>query len=343
MASRQQLEQMKRVLDALKGVNRERLLRPGLGEVSLQQAGFGDTFDSILKKATSACEFGANVDDTTFGNAMGNFQNLANVLSQQAGLNNDPYLQQKTNFINQVSSYLQSIRSYSPHFVAAAIEARGFLDDESVRKEDRTVVEEMRTEAQATLKQVRDEYSKIIGEASKIAGDIEQKARRTATHISVKEAQDQFKAAQSDIDKQVRLWGSFATASLLAFFVVAIYLSRVKLSDQWQWHVVYYTAIRVTVLTAVGATATFCLRVLRAQMHMSHHNRHRQRVANSMEAFVEAAVTPEQRDLILAQLVGAIVDFGTSGLLPKEDDTIYGPKFTVDSITRTITNPPTKA
>jgi len=75
---------------------------------------------------------------------------------------------------------------------------------------------------------------------------------------------------------------------------------------------------------------------------MSHHNRHRQRVANSMEAFVQAAITPEQRDLILAQLVTSVVDFGTSGLLSKEDDAIYAPKMTIDSITRTISQAPTK-
>jgi len=92
----------------------------------------------------------------------------------------------------------------------------------------------------------------------------------------------------------------------------------------------------------VGAAATFCLRILRAQMHMSQHNRHRQRVANSMEAFVEAAITPEQRDLILAQLVSSVVDFGTSGLLSREDDSVYAPKMTIDSITRMISQPPSK-
>ena len=57
-----------------------------------------------------------------------------------------------------------------------------------------------------------------------------------------------------------------------------------------------------------------------------------------MGAFVESAATPEQRDLILSQLVESVVQFGNSGLLQKEDDHLYRPKMTIDSITRTLTS-----
>lgn len=100
--------------------------------------------------------------------------------------------------------------------------------------------------------------------------------------------------------------------------------------------IVYFGAIRITILTGVGAMATFCLRMLRAHMHMSQLNLHRQRIANSMAAFVESAITPEQRDLILAQLVTSVDDFGSSGLLSKEDDSVYSPKMTIEAITRTL-------
>lgn len=242
-----------------------------------------------------------------------------------------------------VNNLLQQLQPHWCHFVTAAIEARGFLEDEGIRKEYQKAVTEMQTQAGDALKHVQEESAKTIAEARKLAEEIEQRARRTAAHISVAEAQKQFREAQSDLDGQVKIWTALSILSLAAFLGVAVYLSKVKLPDEWQWHVVYYTAIRITILTAVGAAATFCLRILRAQMHMSHHNRHRQRVANSMEAFVEAAITPEQRDMILAQLVGSVVDFGTSGLLSKEDDAVYAPKMTIDSITRMIAQPPTKA
>ena len=73
-------------------------------------------------------------------------------------------------------------------------------------------------------------------------------------------------------------------------------------------------------------------------MHMAQHNQHRQRVANSIAAFVESAATPEQRDLILSQLVDSIAHFGSSGILRKEDESIQVPKVVVDNLSRTITS-----
>jgi hypothetical protein len=115
-------------------------------------------------------------------------------------------------------------------------------------------------------------------------------------------------------------------------------LAKIHLPEGMKWEIVYFAAIRITILTAVGATATFCLRMLRAHMHMSQQNLHRQRIANSMAAFVESAITPEQRDLILAQLVSSVADFGSSGLLSHEDDTVYSPKMTIEAITRTLSS-----
>ena len=53
---------------------------------------------------------------------------------------------------------------------------------------------------------------------------------------------------------------------------------------------------------------------------MAAKNRHRVRVANSMEGFIQSALEPPQRDLILAKLVEAIVDFGETGLVRRDGD-----------------------
>ncbi len=343
MASQQVMNQLKAVVEQLKSIDRPRLLRSSIGEESLEQVGFDGTVDKILKKAGFALEYGTTVDDNILNAVMSTFNALREQLTAQTSRANAEYVSQKAGFITTVTNLLQQLQQYWCHFISAAIEARGFLEDEGIRKEYDKAVTEMQTQAGDALKHVQEESAKTIAEAKKLAEEIEQRARRTAAHISVAEAQKQFKEGQGDLDSQVKLWTVLSVLSLVAFLGVAVYLSRVKLPDEWQWHVVYYTAIRITILTAVGAAATFCLRILRAQMHMSQHNRHRQRVANSMEAFVEAAITPEQRDMILAQLVGSIVDFGTSGLLSKEDDAVYAPKMTIDSITRTIAQPPSKA
>jgi hypothetical protein len=97
---------------------------------------------------------------------------------------------------------------------------------------------------------------------------------------------------------------------------------------------IYQTVIRVTLLTAIGAIATFCFKVLRAQMHLREQNLHRARVANTMDAFLGAASQPEQRDIILARMLDAIVAFGNSGLLTDSDESMSPAKLILESIPR---------
>ena len=69
---------------------------------------------------------------------------------------------------------------------------------------------------------------------------------------------------------------------------------------------------------------------------MFNHNKHRQRVANSIESFVESAITPEQRDSILSKLVDSISDFGSTGLLSTEENNSSSQKMIIDNVTRSV-------
>jgi len=102
------------------------------------------------------------------------------------------------------------------------------------------------------------------------------------------------------------------------------------------YQLIYSAVLRITFLTGLGATATFCLRVFRAQMHMNEFNLHRMRLANSTGAFVESAYSPDQRDLILGRLVDAVASFGNSGLLGDREDAIVPTKLAIDTITRKV-------
>jgi len=338
MGQQAQLLNLKKVADSFKAIEKEKLLRPSMGEESLK-SDFGPMLELLHQKIEFAIEFAPNVNDSTISAVARIFNEFQKQMEAQAKRNNIEYVSQKPTFINTVNGYFEELLQNWPPFVTAAIETRGFLQDEGIRKEYQRTIDLMKEESANALKSVKEEANKTIEEARNLAQQIEERARRTAAHISVQEAQKQFKEAQVDHNKQVKLWAVISAISILTFVGVAIYLMQVHFPNQWNWHVIYYTAIRLTILTAVGATATFCLRILRAQMHMSQHNLHRQRVANSMAAFVESAVTPEQRDLILSQLVDAVATFGTSGLLQKEDDSIHSPKMTIDTITRTFSNP----
>lgn len=334
MATKSQLDNLKKIVEGIRAVDRDKLLRSSLGEESLATL-FGSKLELLDKKIEFALEFASDVNDNVVSQVASLLNNIKNEMDAQAKRSNAEYVAQKSGFLSNVENYFESLLQHWPPFITAAIEMRGFLQDEGIKKEYQKAIETMRNEATATLKLVKEESEKTIGEAKKLAQQIEERARKTAAHISVEAAQEQFRDAQKDHNKKVKLWSILTGLSIVTFILTAIYLASVKFPEEWQWHIVYYTAIRITILTAVGAVSAFCLKILRANMHMSAHNLHRQRVANSLAAFVESAVTPEQRDLILAHLVDSIVTFGSSGLL-KEEDSIYSPKMTIDTITRNI-------
>lgn len=341
MASEQHLSQLRTTAERFKAIERDKLLRSTLGEESLESS-FGPRLEEIKNKLDFAIEFAPSVHDTYVSQVTGIFSNILQQLEAQTGRSNAEYVSQKDSFINAVTSQLQNLQQYWSNFVTAAIEARGFLKDEGIRKEYQKTIESIKEESTSALKLVKEEADKTIEEARQLAKQIEERARKTAAHISVGAAQEQFRLAQQELKTQIKIWSVLSALSVVAFILTAIYLSGIQFPEQWTWRIIYHTAIRITILTAIGAIATFCLKILRAYLHMRQHNLHRQRIANSMAAFVESAVTPEQRDLILTHLVDAVAAFGSSGLLSKEDDSINTSKMTIDNITRMFTPPSTK-
>ena len=341
MASDGLREQLKDLSDAIMNIDKDKLLRASLGEVALQEE-FSPTLEKIQKKVDLALQYAPEAHDEQIQNILGQLEGIRSEMEQQANRSVNDYVAYRSPFLTNIATYLEELKRFWAPIVAVAVESRGFLEDEGVRQEYERTIESIKNESKSALRQVQEEAQKTIEEARNLAEQIENRARFTAAKISVAEAQKQFQQAQTSLDKQVKIWAGLGIASVLGFIGVAMYFATVELPDQWRWQVVYHSAIRVSILTAIGTAAAFCLKILRAHLHMSEKNRHRQHVANSMEAFVQSAVTPEQRDLILSQLIESIVQFGNSGLVQREDDNVYRPKMTIDSITRTLSTNPQK-
>jgi ABC-type multidrug transport system fused ATPase/permease subunit len=159
---------------------------------------------------------------------------------------------------------------------------------------------------------------------------------KTARKVSVHEAQQQFDEAQRTHTKRIKWWGTLSALSMVMFLTVAWSFAIGPPPSTGTAVAIYHVAIRITVLTALAAVATFCLRVLRAHMHMREVSLHRQRIANSMAAFVEAAATDEQGDAVFSRMVDSVVGFGASGLILESDEQVLPAKLAVDSIIRTI-------
>lgn len=341
MASENQTNQLQDVANAILSIDENKLLRPSLGEESLKED-FAPKWLEIQKKVKFLLQYAHELHDEQIQGVLGTLHAISGAMQQQADSQNANYVAHRPRFLNYIDQQLEELKRYWPPVVTAAVEARRFLEDEGVRQEYEQTIESIKKESESALKQVQGEARKTIEEARVLAEQIEKRARLTAARISVKEAQEQFQQAQAALDKQVKIWAGLGIACVVVFLAMALYFSTVALPAEWKWQVVYYGAIKVSILTAIATVAAFCLKILRAQLHMREKNRHRQRVANSMEAFVASAVTPEQRDLILSQLVESVVQFGNSGLVQREDDHVYRPKMTIDSINRTLSTNPQK-
>ena len=202
-------------------------------------------------------------------------------------------------------------------------------------------------EAEEMKARAQTEIDAAIQGATEKADSILQLARQTAQGVSLDDVQKQFAKAADECFSAVKLWATLSVAIIVAFCLILIgfvtwwapsFASGAGGTGA-SAAAVYHTVIRVTILTAIAAITTFCLKVLRAQMHLREQNLHRKRVANSMAAFLGAA-SPEQRDAILAHVVDAITVFGNSGLLPDGDETMSPAKVILESVPRAFSQKP---
>lgn len=335
MATIDRLNELGSTITKLKNIDRDKLLRPTLGVESLES--FAPELDLLLKNSDFVLSYASEVNDAYVSQMNSALTQMFQQLNEQANRNNPEYVTQRQTFLTNFKNIQEQFLNSWPFFITAAIQARGFLDDEGIKKEYQKTIKLLEDKASATLQQLQEQSTKAIEDAKVLAENIENKARQTATHISVKDAQEQFKEAQGDYNSQVKWWTALSGVAVVLFIFLALYLERSKIDVNGTGTVIYYTAIRLTALTAVGAVATYCLKILRAHMHMKQLNMHRQRVANSINSFVESAVTPEQRDMILMHLVDSIISFGQSGLLTDHDDSVSPAKLAIDTVTRNVT------
>ena len=320
MATEQAFQQLSATLDRLETVDIPKLLRKNLGDESLD-AVFSPQLANINKARDFVRQYGKLVHDDSATQARSTFNSITDLMMAQAERTSAEYIGQRESFVQQVDTLLRDAARWRPVFVTAAVEERGFLQDEGIRQEYRSAVEDLRRQSEATLAKVKEEADKALAGAKTLADEIEARARKTATKISVKEAQDQFTSASADLDAKVKIWRNYGIWATVLMIVVAAGFMFWPLPGPNDWPVaLYHTLLRLFVLTSVGAVSAFTFRMLRAHMHMAEKNRHRVRVANSVESFVNSALEPSQRDLLLAKLAEEIIDFGDSGIIKGGDD-----------------------
>ena len=336
MASEQQLQELAATVAKLNAVDPVKLLRKDLGVESLNSV-FAEDLEKIKSLAAFAERHAATVHDQYVGQARSTLDEIAGHMEAQADRPSAEYINQREVFLDAIRVQVEEANMWLPLFAGSAVLERGFLEDEGIRREYERVVRNLKAETEATLARVKEQADKAVEDAKELADEIESRARKSATGMSVDEAQRQFSDATRELQKKATTWGWVTAGSVVVLLALPFAFMLWPLTDGENWTVALYHAfLRVFVLSAAGAAATICVRLFRAHLHMVEKNRHRVRVANSIESFVNSALEPQQRDLLLAKLAEAVIDFGDSGLIKSERDETTSSAMSGDLIGRIL-------
>ncbi|MCH7619179.1 MAG: hypothetical protein IH880_05360 [Candidatus Marinimicrobia bacterium] len=276
-----------------------------------------------IKFLVDHTEFANKFSDVSLQNMINALQHLKSDVDRMKSVSDPDFINTKQNIINSIRGQIDSLLIFRPAFITEKWESTGLMDEAGVSDKLR------KTEAavDSRIKQLDKKLEELDSRESKL--------RQTAAGISVEEAQKQFSDAAVDQQEKIDYWEKISAGSLILFFGFALILWFTKPDTETIYDSIYFTTIRITILITIGAFIAFSLKILRAHMHMKELNKHRERLSNSLPAFVEA-VTENHRDIIITNLVDAISSFGKSGLLQKEDDSMSIPKIVVDTMSKNI-------
>ena len=328
MASQGIVENLQNIVENIKSLNDKQVLRPDYGEFSLQRRKPG-YFDRIK----SRCDYYLKYAPSVSGDYVERVTNILDAIySALVHLNNAD----RNEYANIIDDHIQTLEvqeeefnKYRAYFMVEHIIESQVLEDDAIAQR-KALMESVLTDLDRRIEMAQEEGKKADHKMAIVTGK--------ATEGSFKKAIDQFKEAQDYLDRKCLWWllacaGSVALlAGILAWFLFA----DVSELGNNRGMAIYYTAIRIAVLSVFGGLSGFCLRVYLSQLHMSRHNYHKQCIANIMDSFVHAAVDPEQKDKILSILVEAVAKFGSSGLIRDRDDHMTSSRMAIDQITRTV-------
>ena len=327
---------MSETINAIKKLDKEKIIRPGYGEASLLT--WEPEYANMLNKLRFVQKYWSKVDGKTNQQVQNALNNILSILQQIISADEAFFVSNKQQLIRQISDSFNEIKQHYPKYAVEALDESGLLENSDLKSQveslTTTLTTTLKNSTEDALKDIELASEKIIENTTKKANDIDFVVRQTAEHISVQEAQNQFKNAAQNNKKNVIVWGCITIFLVIIFSISVICMLNANLPDQWTWKMIYFSGLRIAILGFIGTLLAFSLKMLKSYLHMKEHNLHRQRIANSMASFAESATSKEQRDLILSRLIDSVSTFGNSGMVNNDEDN--NSKITIDNITRTL-------
>lgn len=290
-------------------------------------------------------------------------QPLVLFMEQVVGIADGRVKTQNETIPNAIARIKSQFQSTLPLLTYALLDSSGILEisekslfrwKEDAIREVRASVEQAAADITTSVTEAHEGIRKTAEEAVK---DFEL-AKAKASKISVDSAEQQFSAAAHSLKRKATFWASLTSILFAGLVCILVWLWRhppelvqdvmdaMKPGSKIVAMPVsiplliaasaYFTSIRLAIIGVLGIGMAFSLRMTRAYLHMIEHNQHKLRVTNSIEAFVAAVRTNEQKDLVLSKLVESVTEFGDSGILGKQGEASGLPSVIFESMTKNV-------
>lgn len=229
---------------------------------------------------------------------------------------------------------------------------------EQSREFSKNQIENLTNESNEHFLNLTHKLQEEIRETAAEAVKEYEQAKENASRISVNAARDQFESAERRLKIRAYLWTAFSVFFFTALIVGLVWLfnhppsiigdieDALKPGSKTTFPSVpfslllaasaYFTSVRLALIGVLSVGFAVSVRMMRAYIHMREHNEHKLRVTNSIEAFVAAVRTKEQKDLVLSKLVESVTEFGDSGILGKQSESTSLPSVMLEAITKNV-------
>lgn len=337
MASQESTQKLKDQFEIFKSIETNKIYRTSLGALSLENR-LAPIITEIIQMAEYALQYVNTVNEGPVNSCIKTLNSLVKIILPITTLTDQEYASTSPEFLNSINAQLTTLRDLRIHFVAASEVTKDTPSENNASEEYQKFILQMQQQSGKALEDFQEQSNKIVENAKTEAEKIETMAVETAEGISVVDAQKQFKKAQIPIFIQIGIWlvGSGVALGFFFSFVLQYIDASKDLSNTWTWQLAAWAGMRMTFLAALASIATYCMRILKSQLHMLQYNFHRIHLTNSLGALIGSGVDKDQRRIILAELVRVIADFGGSGLIPNDSDGINPSKSAIDSISCSI-------
>lgn len=162
-----------------RNIGREKLLRPNLGNLSLEPV-FGSDFDAIGNRLKVALEVAPHLPDESLSGITNVFKAMNDSMKKQANLSDSEYASQREPFLQTMKARLTDLLQRWPTVAVIALERRGMFEEEPFEKAHERISGAIQSESQGAIETLKAEALKAMQRAEAYTKQLDERVQQVA-------------------------------------------------------------------------------------------------------------------------------------------------------------------